>query len=229
MPPYAPWRSRISAPSSWSSSRRQSNARSTRALAPGSSLPAPQAEAAFRAGEAECTAKEALDAAKQAEKEAIEHACELQRAQNTILKTYNTPLTSYKRKDDLKDIMASCALPQTGMIAELMAQCQEHLTQNPHLENNPRFTGLFVTHWARRRPANDSTPHKDIPGVPECLPLPPHAVAGASNIAAPTPLPHPHPPSLPPQSHQLPGRTPLCPPCLFSVPFPLLCMPPLAH
>ncbi|KAF8583736.1 hypothetical protein K439DRAFT_1256835, partial [Ramaria rubella] len=87
--------------------------------------------------------KEVQETARQAEKDTAEHAHVLQCTQNAVLKTYNAPLTSYKCKDDLKDIAATFALAQTGTIPELLARCQEHLAHNPHLQVNTRFTGLF--------------------------------------------------------------------------------------
>ncbi|KAF8583799.1 hypothetical protein K439DRAFT_1277903, partial [Ramaria rubella] len=102
-----------------------------------------QAEAAFRMGEVERIAKEAQEAAKQAKKDTAECARELQHAQNTVLKVFYAPLASYKHKDDLKDIATTFALDQLGTIAELLACCQHHLVQNPLLEQNPMFVGLF--------------------------------------------------------------------------------------
>ncbi|KAF8585413.1 hypothetical protein K439DRAFT_1282152, partial [Ramaria rubella] len=102
-----------------------------------------QAEAAFRMGKAERITKEAQEAAKQAERDTAECAQELQHAQNTVLKVFDAPLASYKHKDDLKDIAATFALDQSGTITELLACCQHHLVQNPLLEQNPRFAGIF--------------------------------------------------------------------------------------
>ncbi|KAF8584726.1 hypothetical protein K439DRAFT_1616525 [Ramaria rubella] len=83
-------------------------------------------EAATQAEEATTQAEEAAtqaeEAAKQAQNESTERACELQRAQNTILKVYDAPLATYKRKKNMKNITATFTLPQMGTILELFTR-----------------------------------------------------------------------------------------------------------
>ena len=60
------------------------------------------------------------------------------------LKTFDTPLTSYKHKDNIKDIATALTLHQMDTTLDLLAYCHQHLLDNPDLQSNPHFTGLLV-------------------------------------------------------------------------------------
>ena len=62
---------------------------------------------------------------------------------DTVLKVFDKPIASYKKKDDLVTIAGAFQLLMTGTNAELIARIKLHLTENPQLEQNHRFTGLF--------------------------------------------------------------------------------------
>ena len=74
----------------------------------------PQAQVAFETQQEQRATQLAAEAAKQADKQAAEHMRELQRADNALHKTFTSPLASYIRKDDLKDIATALTLDQTG-------------------------------------------------------------------------------------------------------------------
>ena len=153
-------------------------------------LTLPQAQAAFETQQEQRTTQLAAEAAKQADKQAAEHMRELQRADNALHKTFTSPLASYIRKDDLKDIAAALTLDQTGTIAELQARCKEHLAHHPELQSHPRFEGLFAVRRTRRThihgrqapvlsdDTNTSTislahPSMPVPLPPSSMPVPP--------------------------------------------------------
>jgi hypothetical protein len=72
-------------------------------------LIAPEAQAAFEAEENQPLECEQAAAAK-AEKDATHQKCNLKRQHNPAFKIFDTPLTSYKHKDVLKDIVMALEL-----------------------------------------------------------------------------------------------------------------------
>ena len=54
------------------------------------------------------------------------------------------PLSSYKRKDDLMALAGALNLKTAGTVIELTALIKSHLSNNPSIELNPRFAGLFL-------------------------------------------------------------------------------------
>ena len=83
----------------------------------------PQAKALFRVQQSKQATRLAAELEKQMAKDTATCARELKCAKNTILETFNAPLTSYKYKDDLKDITAAFAIDQSGTISELTVHC----------------------------------------------------------------------------------------------------------
>jgi hypothetical protein len=63
--------------------------------------------------------------------------------EDTVLKTFNNKLSSYKHKDDLITITDALGLPMEGTVASLMAHITSHLDEHLDLVRNPWFTGLF--------------------------------------------------------------------------------------
>ena len=64
---------------------------------------------------------------------------------NAAIKTFDAPLTSYKCKDDLKDIAAAFMLDDIGIIPEILAQIQDYMEKHPSLVDNPCFAALYST------------------------------------------------------------------------------------
>ncbi|KAF8512104.1 hypothetical protein JB92DRAFT_3117406 [Gautieria morchelliformis] len=83
-------------------------------------LTAPKVQATFEAAELERVEKEQVAAAK-AKKELAERQQNLERHHNTAFKTFDSLLTTYKLKDDLRDIAIALALDDTGTIPNLVA------------------------------------------------------------------------------------------------------------
>ena len=63
---------------------------------------------------------------------------------------------SSKKKADLQDIAHALHLPMDKTNAELIASIGDHLKTHPELQDNPRFTGLFLRRGQKRSaPEND--------------------------------------------------------------------------
>lgn len=120
---------------------------------------------------------------------------------NALCKTFDVPLASYKRKDDLKDVAAALALDQTGTIADLLKRCQMHLNNHPELKTNPRFAGLFKTRRTHVREIHNSA-RGDEPAVDSHGDGPSYGLLPSS--AFPTPVlsgPSTHPVLSDPSTH----------------------------
>ena len=66
-----------------------------------------------------------------------------------LTRTFDTPLSSYKRKDDLVILAGALKISTAGTVAVLTERIKEHLKSHPELANIQRFMGLFQD--ARRR------------------------------------------------------------------------------
>ena len=106
-------------------------------------LTAPEAQAAFKLSEYDRLTKEEAAAQKQAKKLTADQQCNVERHRNSAIKTFEAPLLSYKRTDDLKDIAAAFNLNDTGTIPDLVAQIQEDMDRHPNLAEDPHFTALY--------------------------------------------------------------------------------------
>ena len=178
-------------------------------------LTLPQAQAAFHTQQEERATQLALETEKQAERTVANRARELQRAHNAIHKTFDAPLGSYKRKDDLKDIAAALALDQQGTVPQLISRCRDHLTTHPGLSSNPRFACLFTARRPRTQAHSGETsiPYVNPPSLtplPCAVPIPTSAdPSTAMNVNPPSltplpftmPIPTSLPPNLPPFPH----------------------------
>ncbi|KAF8991549.1 hypothetical protein BDQ17DRAFT_1178744, partial [Cyathus striatus] len=63
-----------------------------------------------------------------------------------VSKTFELPLSSYKRKDELRTIARALGLAEDGKmtVISLTASIRAHLTENELiLQKDPRFSGLF--------------------------------------------------------------------------------------
>ena len=67
------------------------------------------------------------------------------------------PLNKSRRKNELEDIAAALALPESGKKDKLLQRICNHFDEYPDLRTNPRFEGLFHPR-KRARTANDPTP-----------------------------------------------------------------------
>ncbi|KAF8987497.1 hypothetical protein BDQ17DRAFT_1177852, partial [Cyathus striatus] len=64
-----------------------------------------------------------------------------------VSKTFDLPLSSYKRKDELRTIARALGLAEDGKmtVVSLMGSIRTHLTENElTLQKDPRFSGLFM-------------------------------------------------------------------------------------
>ena len=63
----------------------------------------------------------------------------------TVLKTFESPLSAYKRKDDLVTIARTLqiAVEPKDTIATLLKNIKAQMVENPALAQNPRFSALF--------------------------------------------------------------------------------------
>ena len=97
-------------------------------------------------------AKEAKEQEKRAQKQAETEARTARIDTDVVLKTFDCPISTYKRKDDL--ITISRALRVTiepkDTINHLTLKIKTQMAQNPSLATNPRFSALFSE---RRRSA----------------------------------------------------------------------------
>jgi len=63
--------------------------------------------------------------------------------------TFPEPLSFYKRKDDLVALSGVLSLKTSGTVSELSTQLKVHLSVHSEIQQNSRFSGLFLTHWHR--------------------------------------------------------------------------------
>ncbi|KAF8453581.1 hypothetical protein JB92DRAFT_3138215 [Gautieria morchelliformis] len=145
-------------------------------------LTAPEAQAIFEGAELERVEKEQVAAAEKAEKELVERQRNLETHHNAAFKTFDSPLTTYKLKDDLRDISMALALDNTGTIPDLVAQIKEHMDPNPALASVPCFAALYLTNCrGRKRPMVDPTPSLvPTPDAPASVHVDPAPVVGNS-------------------------------------------------
>jgi hypothetical protein len=106
-------------------------------------LTLPEMKAAFDTQEVVRLEKEKTDREKEAQKtsEALERNAQI--TQDIVLKIFDKPLTSYKRKDELVTIAGALKILATGTNPELFSRIKDHLTTNPQLKQTDRFAGLF--------------------------------------------------------------------------------------
>ena len=74
--------------------------------------------------------QEQVAAQKRLDREVAERWCMLEWHYNATFKTFDVLLSSYKHKDDLKDIAAALALDNTGTIPTLISRIRTHLEEN---------------------------------------------------------------------------------------------------
>ena len=117
----------------------------------------------FELEECEQLAQEQVAAQKQLDREVAERQRILERHHSATFKTFDAPLSSYKRKDDLKDIATALALDNIGTIPTLIAHIRTHLEENWQLAEQPRFTSLY---HASRRPQKHTTEEPTTASVP---------------------------------------------------------------
>ena len=93
-------------------------------------------------------------------------------------------LNKTRRKEELEDIAAALALPDSGKKDELLDRISNHFEEHPDLKSNPRFEGLFNPRPRKRVRLTDT----------------PAPVPGPSTI---------HEPALPPSTFAPPSTFPL--------------------
>ncbi|KDR76825.1 hypothetical protein GALMADRAFT_455120 [Galerina marginata CBS 339.88] len=112
-------------------------------------LTLPEMKADFDRSELERLEKELEDEEKQAEKAVASANLQHQMLQDIVLKTFEKPLSTYKKKYDLMVIAGALKLDTVGTVAVLQEKIKAHLIAYPDLKSNPRFAGLF--HPSRQR------------------------------------------------------------------------------
>jgi hypothetical protein len=132
----------------------------------------PELKAAFQEEEAQRLERERLNAEKEAQKTAEIAAWNALIAEDTVLWTFDNPLGTYKRKDDLLAIAGALKISATGTVPQLTARIKEHLSaHSSELSSNPRLTGLFKQGGRRHTNNSDfySEPTMTVPAT--SLPL----------------------------------------------------------
>ena len=104
----------------------------------------PELKDAFEAEEASRKEQERCNAEKEAQKQADHHARQSQIIKDTVLKVFDRPLTTYKRKDELIVLAGALELDTTGIVPALKERIKTYLDSHKNeLMQNPRFMGLF--------------------------------------------------------------------------------------
>lgn len=133
----------------------------------------PELKAAFQEEEVRRQEQERLNAEKEAQKTAETAARNARIATDTVLRTFDNSLSTYKRKDDLLTIAGALQIVATGTVPQLTARIKEYLHVHPDLASNPRFAGLFKQ--GGRRHANNSDfysePTVTVPAASLLVPL----------------------------------------------------------
>ncbi|KAG2347820.1 hypothetical protein BDR05DRAFT_957416 [Suillus weaverae] len=123
---------------------------------------APELKEAFEADAGVRKEKERLEKEKK-EKKKLDEEARIARIHNSIAaRTFDGPLKSYKRKEDLEALAGALGLSRDGKIADLSARIAAHL-QDPgtrqSLADNPRFSALY---GLKRRGNRGHRGHRDI-------------------------------------------------------------------
>ena len=133
----------------------------------------PELKAAFQEEEVRRQEQERLNAEKEAQKTAETAARNARITTDTVLRTFDNSLSTYKRKDDLLTIAGALQIVATGTVPQLTARIKEYLHVHPDLASNPRFAGLFKQ--GGRRHANNSDfysePTVTVPAASLLVPL----------------------------------------------------------
>jgi hypothetical protein len=96
-------------------------------------------------------------------------------------RVFTGPLNKTRRKEELEDIAAALALPDSGKKDEILERISRHFEEHPDLKTTPRFEGLFGMRPRKRARLADAP------------------VAGPSTFREPT-LPPMFPPPGPPST-----------------------------
>ena len=113
----------------------------------------PELQNVFEAEEANRKEQERCNAEKEAQKQAEHLARQSQIMKDTVLKIFDHPLSTYKRKDELIVLAGALELDTTGTILALKERIKAYVDSHKNsLMQNPRFMGLFQ---ARRQHAFD--------------------------------------------------------------------------
>ena len=174
----------------------------------------PELKEAIYAEEAERVERVKQHAEKEAQKSAESVVRNARIAKDTLTRTFDAPLSSYKRKDDLVILAGTLEITTAGTVAVLTERVKEHLKSHPELANNQRFAGLFPDAQRRVNPPGpplattvithqrDSTPHAPSSSL-QPLQRPLAAVSAAPYLPVP-PAPGQLGPFFPPNASNTP-------------------------
>ncbi|KAG1719149.1 uncharacterized protein EDB91DRAFT_486684 [Suillus paluster] len=134
-------------------------------------------------------------------KKKLDEEARIARIHNSItMRTFDSPFTSYKRKEDLEALAGALGLSRDGKIADLAARIKAHL-EDPDtrtaLADNPRFSVLYGSKRRTGRPvavavANPTSNENSTPSASTPLPT------AANNMF------YPQPPFFPQMQGSLP-------------------------
>ena len=99
---------------------------------------------AFKAEETAQKEQEQCDINKEAQKQVDDCAHQSQIIKDTVLKFFDRPLSTYKRKDKFIVLAGALELDTTGTVLALKDHIKTHLKSHKDgLMQNPRFMGMF--------------------------------------------------------------------------------------
>ncbi|KAG6824179.1 hypothetical protein H0H92_007768 [Tricholoma furcatifolium] len=106
----------------------------------------PELKVAFEEEEKERMEKERVDAEKEAQKVADANAWSTRIARGSVLKTFDFPITSYKKKEESEVLATALEISSKGTVQELTQRIKDHLAQHKdQLKKTPQFAGLFTS------------------------------------------------------------------------------------
>ncbi|KAG6875154.1 hypothetical protein C0992_004960 [Termitomyces sp. T32_za158] len=122
--------------------------------------------AAFKDEEAKQIEKEHIEAKKEAQKVAHANACTSRIAQESTLKTFDLPISSYKKKEEYKILAMALELGMDGTVQQLTQQIKEHLANHcEESQKTPCFAGLFISRRCQKDKAAESGPSSHDPST----------------------------------------------------------------
>ncbi|KAG6808365.1 hypothetical protein H0H92_004358, partial [Tricholoma furcatifolium] len=106
----------------------------------------PELKVAFEEEEKEQMEKECVDAEKEAQKVADVNTQSTRIARGSVLKTFDFPITSYKKTEEFEVLATALEISSKGTVQELTQRIKDHLAQHKdQLKKTPQFAGLFTS------------------------------------------------------------------------------------
>ncbi|KAG6863778.1 hypothetical protein C0991_003264 [Blastosporella zonata] len=119
----------------------------------------PELKDAFEEEEKEHLEKERVKAEKEAQKVVDANVRNTQIACKSVLKTFELPITLYKKKEDFEILATVLEISVKGTVQELTQRIKDYLAQHKEeLEKIPCFAGLFSTGCRRKENLTSNGP-----------------------------------------------------------------------